>query len=160
MPLWPSHKISTLVMLFEKGLNRRHIAATMGISKNSVIGKLYRLGYAEPAKMKLTIDQLRDNKRVRERLWRARTRLRFPMKKEKYIPKGPSLPKEAPIPPASEGVTILARRANQCAYPIAHRLFCGAPAISIADGHGGYKQTSWCDYHFDLCHRPTKKEAA
>ena len=44
IPTWTSERVELLKQQFEEGLSCRQIAASIGVSRNAVIGKLTRLG--------------------------------------------------------------------------------------------------------------------
>ncbi len=157
--IWDTGRVATLVVLKNRNWTMRQIAEELGTTKNTVVGKLYRLGLCIPKGDPLSIDELRMRRLTRDRKWRAKRNAGRPMK---HLPPRIKIHvPECPAPLNNTGVTILERKPSQCAYPVGHRLFCGAPAVIYADGYGRAKQSSWCEYHFLICHRlPTKKKDA
>lgn len=167
---WTDERVEALLMLWHQGLPTRKMGATLGVTKNSIAGIVFRLrnegricGRVEPKKPSLTreerLEQKRTNyaKRNCHRTIRPRTRKIIIMRKpEPIIPRTlPKVPK-----PETKGVTILARKGNECAYPIADRLFCGAAVCSMPDEFGNVLPTSWCEYHWIVCHKREPKGKA
>ena len=49
IPTWTTERVELLKQQFEEGLSCRQIAASIGVSRNAVIGKLTRLGLTRGA---------------------------------------------------------------------------------------------------------------
>lgn len=146
--------VADLIRLWAQGLTMTEIGQKLKTNRNVIAGQIYRLrrcGTVILRRTKLPSGDERKKCKAAARLkrWRAARRPRNNVVKLQKKPTPPPTP-----PPATDAVTtILARRPNQCAYPIGHRIFCGAPVCEIIDKRGEVKQTSWCEFHWNLCHR-------
>ena len=40
---WPQERVSRLIKLWNKGVNARECASQLGVTRNAVLGKLYRI---------------------------------------------------------------------------------------------------------------------
>lgn len=162
MESWPKDREDALAYLWVvKRFTTYQCAAQLGCSRSAIAGKVHRLKLKRHNSNNLTVAQ--KNKRLKEmkRLCRAKWNLQMITKKRKG-PKPPNLdftPRKLKklTPPSTAGVTILARKPTECAYPLDNGLFCGAPVICRIGKFENVEFTSWCEYHWALCH---KKEVA
>lgn len=167
---WTGERKEAFIRLWNSGFSCLQIANNLGVTRNAVAGIAHRLRAAGRIDYRLHPGrpiQTQAEKNEKQRLRRQRriealgltyiSRKRMPrIKPQPIIPR---IPKKVEKP-NTEGVTILARKGNECAYPIAHRLFCGAPTCSIPDEMGNILPTSWCEYHWIVCHRREPKGKA
>lgn len=165
---WTNEHDEVLLQLWDKGYTMQSIARRFDVTRNAVAGRLFRLRAAGRTKHRIDPNycpQTREqkNERQREKRKRRSESLGIPYKmRNKKVDKKPVPPRTPSLSkPVTEGVTILARRFDQCAYPIGNndRLFCGAPVCSYPDEFGNVLPTSWCEYHWVVCHN-TKGKAA
>jgi GcrA cell cycle regulator len=135
---WTDAAIARLRELWGEGFSASECGKRMGVSRNSVIGKIHRLGlsgkYRRPrerarrmTKPKASMPQMRTNKR----------------------PLPPPEPYQEPSPaeePRRGSFDLLELKLGQCRYPEGNGppfAFCGAP---IVDGY------PYCLEHAELCY--------
>lgn len=125
---WTSERIDDLKRLWAEGLSASQVASQLGcVTRNAVIGKVYRLGLAKGATARKAPKVLEPKPAVSKTALKA----------------------EALDPGLSMAVTFEARTWQHCHWPLwgnekkpAVYLYCGAP-VSDYDHH-------WCGYHHDL----------
>lgn len=162
MRAWSKDRADALAYLWGiKKLSLKQCAIRLHCTRNAIAGKVHRLKLNRRKKQYLTEEQKRERAREVKRLWRAKWKPEM-MKLRKRKASKPNLdfvPRKLKnlTAPSTEGVTILARKHDECAYPLDNGLFCGAPVIWKRGGWGEMVPTSWCEYHWVLCHR---KDAA
>lgn len=137
--LWTEDKVKKLLELREQGLSARLIANEMGVTRNSVIGKVHRLGLKFRSTKWSFSQSVREGLRHRQRSINGRglkgNRQKFPS----Y-----PLPIETDVPP-STAVQLLDLEEHHCRYVFnsgRNALFCGADKT-----HGSY-----CEKHHHKCH--------
>lgn len=128
---WTPERVAELGRLWRMGLSSIDIAERMGITQKAVLQRRCVL--------KLPKRSLHEmNRRIRRGAVARRA--------EMQQAKPPVIPRERPLPPTSEPVSLLNRREDQCAWVIGetrgpNTMFCGAPAAD-AD--------CWCAYHASI----------
>ncbi len=134
--IWTDEMTDTATSLLAKGHSCRQIGIHLGMTKNSVVGRMKRIGAALP---------LRTKKPKPTPKWgvykansRAKKAVVITMKKPV-----PPKPREDIGPPDNEAVHLLKRKKRQCAYPVGGHYFCGAPVWD----------KSYCEYHYAICHK-------
>ena len=147
IPTWTTERVELLKSHFEAGLSCREIAASIGVSRNAVIGKLSRLQLtrgpagAEP----------RPDKAARERSRKSIPRLQYQMLQAVYENAQPLA--EEPI--ASEHRCSLFELSNErCRWPISTPgaedfCFCGNTPI---------EGMPYCAGHTRLAYRPGSRQ--
>lgn len=149
--LWTAAAIERLRRLWADGLTVREIASDLGTgSRNSVIGKVHRLGLEKRP------SPLGQRLRVAPKLPRViASEAKQPIREEPDASRGEApqprveadrpvaAPPQRPAPPPGP-VTFLARAHGQCAWPLSGKpgplmLVCGQP---VPVGHA-----SWCMTH-------------
>lgn len=154
MPEWPDDKIEFLKNNWGK-LETKWIAADLGITKNAVIGKAYRLGLCQPrSPVDPWVRAARKKAREKEyrQHWRQSTKgvawikNKAMTKRESRKTIKPRPAKDTPHP-TNIAVTLNQRKPTQCAFLVGHHLMCGAPVFQAMDAYGNLKNTSWCEYH-------------
>ena len=153
---WTNEQIAQLTQLWADGISGQQIAIAMGISKNSVLGKVHRLdlpGRASPLiGGKTNPDFVRKNKQHIERIARARTGPALPI---------PSMEGPRPIhvlPAYSAQVIAPFAGIKLCQYPSGTPgtkgfRFCEAPSVPAK---------SYCEDHYRRCYvtwRPRQEES-
>src|SRR5690348_8863679 len=113
LPTWTTDRVELLRSHFEAGLTCREIAASIGVSRNAVIGKLARLELTRgPARAKP-----RPDKTARERSRKSIPRLQYQILQAVYENAQPLQVQEEPI--ASERRCSLLELSNErCRWPI------------------------------------------
>ena len=129
MSTWTDERVEQLKKLWAEGLSASQIAERLGgITRNSVIGKVHRLGLAPRAKKVAVANFKRAIRNARKR----QKKLEAAMKKTDPFAQLVALP--LPEEPAFEiaRTTILEREKDQCAWIIGppHEMkCCGAPIV-------------------------------
>ena len=147
IPTWTTDRVELLKNHFEAGLTCREIAASIGVSRNAVIGKLARLQLTRgPARA-----EPRPTKEARERSRKSIPRLQYQVLQAVYENALPL--QEEPI--ASERRCSLLELSNEtCRWPISTPgaedfCFCGN---TPADG------MPYCSGHYRLAYRPGSRQ--
>ena len=142
---WTDAAIARLKALWGEGLSASECGKRMGVSRNSVIGKIHRLGLSHKYR------------RPRERAPRMRAKAK-PQMRTNNRPLPPPEPYQAPPPseePRRGAFDLLELKLGQCRYPEGNGppfRFCGAP---ITDGY------PYCLEHAELCYnKPVAARAA
>lgn len=149
LPTWTTDRVELLKNHFEAGLTCREIAASIGVSRNAVIGKLARLqltrGPGGPVRA-----EPRPTKAARERSRKSIPRLQYQMLQVVYENAQPT--QEEPI--TSERRCSLLELSNErCRWPISTPgaedfCFCGNTPV---DG------MPYCMGHTRLAYRPNSR---
>ena len=132
---WTEERIELLRKLAGLKLSARRIAARMGVTKNAIIGKLYRIGIMR-REITETLARRYNRGIVYKPLVPKTTRI-----KEPYLPFLPAI--DIPV----LKVPLLDLESHHCRYPLDERcedgfaLFCGLPIHN----------TSYCRDHYALC---------
>lgn len=148
-----------IIKLWEEGYSGTQIGIELGMTRNAVMGKIYRL-------RKLAQLEYGHTKMAS----RAVIEVDDPVKKIEEKPKNAKIPKKAsrpklrpvvwtPKPDPStvkipeRGVTFFSLRPGRCRYPLegdslATYVFCGAPATN----------KSYCKEHHQLCYIPPSQK--
>ena len=129
---WTDAAIARLKELWGEGFSASECGQRMGVSRNSVIGKIHRLGLSHKYR------------RPRERT----RRMTKPRIRENKRPLPPPTPYQEPSPPPLPpigSVDLLDLRAGMCRYPHGDGpyRFCGAPQAF------GYP---YCREHVEICY--------
>lgn len=147
---WTPEAVQQLKKMWEEGMNTRLIAEKLGMSKNAVIGKA---GYLNLTRRKKKTFVAQDGTQST-----TKKRVTMVSKFGHFIPANMDTLKlyqpmvHVPLP----GVTpkeLIDLREKECRWPFGHLpdlLFCGA---------GCMKGSQYCEIHFALSRKPTKKEA-
>jgi GcrA cell cycle regulator len=147
VPTWTTQRVELLKSHFEAGLSCREIAASIGVSRNAVIGKLSRLQLARgPAGVEQHPPRV-----ARERSRKSVPRLQYQILQSVYE-NAPPL-EEAPI--ASERrCSLFELSKERCRWPISTPgaedfCFCGNTPV---DG------MPYCSGHTRLAYRPGSRQ--
>jgi GcrA cell cycle regulator len=147
LPTWTSDRVELLKSHFEAGLTCREIAASIGVSRNAVIGKLARLELTRgPARAKP-----RPEKTARERSRKSIPRLQYQILQAVYE-NAPPLQEE---PIASDYRCSLLELSNErCRWPISTPgaedfCFCGNTPV---------QGMPYCSGHHRLAYRPGSRQ--
>lgn len=143
LPTWTTDRVELLKSHFEAGLTCREIAASIGVSRNAVIGKLARLQLTRgPARA-----EPRPTKVARERSRKSIPRLQYQILQAVY--ENPPPLQEEPI--ISERRCSLLELSNErCRWPISTPgaedfCFCGNTPV---------QGMPYCSGHTRLAYRP------
>jgi GcrA cell cycle regulator len=147
LPTWTTERVERLQIHFEAGLSCREIAASIGVSRNAVIGKLSRMNLtrgrpgAEP----------RPKKPAKQRSARSVPRLQYQMLRTLYDEEQPE--DGAPVVSAQR-CSLFELSKERCRWPIstpgaADFCFCGNPPL---DG------MPYCSGHTRLAYRPSSRQ--
>jgi GcrA cell cycle regulator len=143
LPTWTTDRVELLKSHFEAGLTCREIAASIGVSRNAVIGKLARLQLTRgPARA-----EPRPTKVARERSRKSIPRLQYQILQAVY--ENPPPLQEEPI--VSERRCSLLELSNErCRWPISTPgaedfCFCGNTPV---------RGMPYCSGHTRLAYRP------
>lgn len=143
LPTWTTDRVEQLKSHFEAGLTCREIAASIGVSRNAVIGKLSRLQLTRgPA-----VSEPRPNKTARERSRKSIPRLQYQVLQSVYE-NAPPLQEE---PIVSENrCSLLELSKKKCRWPI------GTPGAEdfCFCGNAPLKGRPYCSGHTRLAYRP------
>jgi len=132
---WSDDKIAGLTKLYAEGYSCREIGETLGLSRNSVVGKVHRLKLPPPGKLKPII-------RMGREIAPNRATIRAKQIGEQYKLRC------VEIVPLNK--TLIELEPGDCRYPTSDDspfLFCGHPKMDGA---------SYCVPHFHLCHEPPR----
>jgi GcrA cell cycle regulator len=146
---WTDAAVKKLMALWSDGLSASECGKRIGVSRNSVIGKVHRLG--------LSGKYRRPRKRAPRMRARPNVKKRSPPVGANFLTSPPEMPKMRPdlcksyAPPLPEeprrgNFDLLELKLGQCRYPEGSAVpfrFCGAP---IADGY------PYCLEHAELCY--------
>jgi GcrA cell cycle regulator len=143
LPTWTTDRVEQLKSHFEAGLTCREIAASIGVSRNAVIGKLSRLQLTRsPA-----VSEPRPNRTARERSRKSIPRLQYQVLQAVYE-EAPPLHEE---PIVSENrCSLLELNDQRCRWPI------GTPGAEDFHfcGNTPAEGVSYCSGHTRLAYRP------
>lgn len=142
LPTWTTDRIEQLKCHFEAGLTCREIAASIGVSRNAVIGKLSRLQLTRSS-----VTEPRPGKVARERSRKSIPRLQYQVLKAVYENAPPV--QEEPI--ISEyRCSLLELSDHRCRWPI------GTPGEEDFHfcGNTPVEGVSYCSGHTRLAYRP------
>lgn len=153
---WTDERVETLKKLWAEGLSASSIANRLGgVSRNSVISKVHRLGL--PARV--TTQRLAQShggklaaKRVRARQKAAKAAQKPPTALQAVFATEPFAPTEDLVIPARERKTLLDLEANDCRWPIgdpkeAGFHFCGKAKVT---------GLAYCEFHARRAYQPPK----
>ena len=130
---WTADRVSLLESLHHNGKSSREIAIIMGdgVTRNGVIGRLYRMGLSRPKHCNALAAVRKINKRTRLKRNGAAGFLKVPIN-DKPMPELVTLND----PPLSELVTLFDLKPHQCKF-ICHDgsyedpRYCGRPRVSL-----------------------------
>jgi GcrA cell cycle regulator len=147
LPTWTTERVERLQIHFEAGFSCREIAASIGVSRNAVIGKLARLELTRgPARAKP-----RPEKTARERSRKSIPRLQYQILQAVYENAQPL--QEEPI--ASDyRCSLLELSDKRCRWPISTPgaedfCFCGNTPV---------EGMPYCSGHHRLAYRPGSRQ--
>lgn len=138
--LWDDAAIARLKELWAEGLSASECGKRIGVSRNSVIGKIHRLGLSH------------QYRRPRERRPRMRTKAK-PAQPIVFLSNFDHTPELPQVPPTG-GYDLLDLRHGMCRYPSGDRppfRFCGA---AVEDGY------PYCQEHAAICYNRHPARAA
>ena len=157
---WPDERVALLIKLWKEGLSAAQIAARLGngITRNAVIGKLYRLGLSGRGKP-ATVSKPRPRRAATPRKTQARTAGNTALKAEPAPAVARPKPQRKPVAikladiPQGERVTLLMLRENSCRWPSGDPgtesfTFCGRE--SRPDG-------PYCTDHAQIAYQPADR---
>ena len=147
LPTWTTDRVELLKSHFEAGLTCREIAASIGVSRNAVIGKLQRLHLTRgPARA-----EPRPTKTARDRSRKSIPRLQYQILQAVY--ENALAAQEDPI--VSDFRCSLLELSNErCRWPISTPgaedfCFCGNPPV---------EGMPYCSGHHRLAYRPGSRQ--
>jgi GcrA cell cycle regulator len=161
MSFWTPEREAELRQLWSQGLTASQIAARLGASsRNSIIGKVHRLGLSQPKGARLSREEINrlHNERRRER--RARGVERRSSGRYTSLPYPEKLPSEPQTQlagvSAGKGVTLLELTWRTCRWPLwgpdtDHGEYCGARPV---DG------LPYCVTHCRMAYRPAEQRTS
>lgn len=144
--LWTEERHARMMELVAEGLSSALIAKQLGVSRNAVIGRLFRAGVKrKPPREVVPHGNLSLTKRNAAVSTAPVETLDRPTVWGVHQEPAP-LP-DAPPPPdrKSSGITMLEARAGQCRWVYDDKTICAA-AVK--------KGTSWCPEHYSIVYRP------
>ncbi len=145
LPSWTEDRVKTLSELWREGLSAAEIARRLGgVTRNAVIGKVYRLGLSGRAAPSRPSTPRREPKRVA-----MRGRMRAPP--PRHMAQSPVLP----APDLAGMATVVSIGPRACRWPIGDPLqpgfmLCGRPGM-----RGPY-----CACHGEIAYRPAATRPA
>ena len=147
LPTWTTERVDLLKVHFEAGLSCREIAVSIGVSRNSVIGKLSRMNLTR----RKASAEPRPKKPARERGARSVPRLQYQMLRALY---DEELPVEGGLVVSAQRCSLFELSKERCRWPIstpgaADFCFCGNPPL---DG------MPYCPGHTRLAYRPGSRQ--
>lgn len=137
---WTQQKTDILRDLWDRGFSASRIAAAVGMSRNAVLGRKWRLGLEN-----------------RKSVVVARTQ-RVPRKKAVVLLfKQPIQPMKL-VEPTSKHIQLTDLGEHHCRFPLADGTYCGndKELRFIANGNPVYR-SSYCSYHHAKCHQPPRR---
>lgn len=147
LPTWTTDRVELLKSHFEAGLTCREIAASIGVSRNAVIGKLARLQLTRgPARA-----EPRPTKAARERSRKSVPRLQYQILQAVYEDAPPL--QEEPIA-SNYRCSLLELSNERCRWPISTPgaedfCFCGNTPVN---------GMPYCSGHHRLAYRPGSRQ--
>ena len=133
---WPPARTEALKGLFGRNLSCREMACRLGISRDAVIGKLYRLGLSVPTQ-ELIRRRHAAAKRTHEKISRTKPNFVFG-RRQRPASVGPLF--VTPDPEPHERVIFTDRQPRQCSWVCDDKNnVCGRPV---------HATSSWCPDHF------------
>lgn len=149
---WNSERVDQLKHFFQAGLSSSQIARELGLTRNAVIGKMYRLGLSRPRDLVVKhVEQKRAGKFASPRRRRLSVVTSNQMQPTD-CPAPSSLAETIPILDG-RGCTLLELGQGRCRWPIESEssegvFFCGnEPAAGLP----------YCTGHARLAYRPTAR---
>ncbi len=165
---WTEERVDILKKLWAQGLSASQIANRLGgVTRNAVIGKVYRLGLsgrAKPTRNKAS--QVRRSNNTRQKR-RQTTRSRYDLQGATALKVTPLSHEPEPLPsreagkllpnplenpalPPGERVTLMMLKRDMCRWPIGDPCeegfhFCGRPSLS---------GVSYCEFHARIAFQP------
>jgi hypothetical protein len=131
---WSAERHAKCVALWKQGYSAYRVGQEIGVTRNSVLGRLHRTGESKRDKPIKTV-RLRRYSRVPYQRRQKLTQLILA-----DIPPPPQLNTE-------HNVGFLDIKPNQCREIVGHgvAMVCGAPVLVLSD-----KQKSFCAYHANI----------
>lgn len=162
-PSWTEERVALLRELFEQDCSASVIANRMGISRNSVIGKLHRLGLGKVKEIKTEEELLAIADKRREQHNEGKRRLYAERQGEQGV--RPTIEAEAPAFQGYLGIPFgdldpfSHKRPNQCRYMAAEE---PGPDYRVCGNETAAGQ-AWCAHCKTIVHdyrKPTEAEQA
>lgn len=147
--VWADEHVERLKQLWAEGLSASECGARMGVSRNSVIGKIHRLGlsgkYRRPREGRRRMTKPKRDAASESRdlldLQTAQNSATSPESRD-----APPWKRDLSEEPRRGSFDLLQLRAGMCRWPEGNRApysFCGAPQAA---------QSSYCRKHYALAH--------
>jgi len=144
--MWTDDRLATLKALFEEGLSASQMAAELGgVTRNAVLGKIHRLGWSRPTKVKVE---------------KSPKRRRVPSPhgyKRKIRLLGTAFADlKAVVPPADSvvplGISVLELRRTTCRWP-----YGGYSELIVFCGHPVQAGCPYCPSHAEVAYEKRGK---
>lgn len=158
--MWTDERTEAAQAMWAGGKTAAEIAKALDITRNAVIGKVHRMGWATRLVQvrKKPTDKRSGTPRQRmsaeERAAKARARSQRWRAENGSQPRAPRVPYEPPQPPNMLMLSIMDLQSSNCRFPIGDPkepgfAFCG----SVALDH------SYCPFHRALAYQPPESQA-
>jgi GcrA cell cycle regulator len=146
---WPDAKVQHLKALWDRGLSASKIAAEMGVTRNTVIGKASRLGWTR-AKAPPTPEEIQaqiEKRRARQKLYERKRERPITYRLRVFITSQPyaetkTMEYREPLNLTLADLTMKDGRPVECRFitndDLANATYCAHPVDS---------ETSWCRHH-------------
>jgi hypothetical protein len=141
----------TIIKLWESGYSGSQIATELGVTRNTVMGKVYRL--RRRALMSYGHDQMKSRPDIKVALPKAKPKqAKIPAKPvAPYVKRNAWVPTPDPsvVKPSADGLTFWELKPGMCRYStsgdsLATYRFCSKPAV----------KSSYCNHHYGICFVP------
>ena len=148
---WNSQRLDRLKTCFDAGLSCGQIAGEIGVTRNAVIGKLFRLGLSRPRALRLPPPE----RTAPARTWRPRIATQHQTQHQilQAVRAAPAPAEEAAIHDGP-GCSLMELSAEKCRWPIsdpsaADFRFCGSRPV---------KGLPYCVHHARMAYQPTNRQ--
>lgn len=140
-----------IIKLWESGYSGTQIAAELGVTRNTVMGKVYRL--RRRALMSYGHDKMKSRPDIKIALPKEKPKqAKIPAKPiTPYVKRNVWVPKPDPsvVKPSADGLTFWELKPGMCRYStsgesLATYRFCSEPAMKM----------SYCAHHYGICFVP------
>jgi hypothetical protein len=141
----------TIIKLWESGYSGSQIAAELGVTRNTVMGKVYRL--RRRALMSYGHTEMKSRPDIKVALPREKPKqAKIPQKAATpYVKRNAWTPRPDPsvVKPSAGGLTFWELKPGMCRYStsgdsLATYRFCSEPAVKM----------SYCTHHYGICFVP------
>lgn len=150
--------VTSLKNLWERGCSATVISQELGLSRNAIIGKAYRLQLPRRKPTVVSPYPPRQSK-VSEPSPKPLAIKSFSPEKLQFLAKAMSRPQNRkPALPTNSAIALVDLEDQHCRYPTGNSVFCGATRREkwLPNGTMTF-DGSYCPYHANICYRSIER---